>query len=140
PDNRYVNEMIYGSAEIEDILIPYTHEKIEEGGGKLTVAIADPRPATIQSINRLTDSDFKAALDQTMEMQGVLEDDLGYDYIVIDTGPGLRRDVANAIFISDVVALVMKPTLSDLEGTKLVVETGNRTVHCLSLIKITSTL
>ena len=43
------------------------------------------------------------------------------DYIIIDTGPGLRMDVANAVMISDVIGLILKPTLSDLEGTKRMV-------------------
>lgn len=121
-NKRYINEAIFGGTEVEDILVKYSHPKIEASGGGLFVGIADPNPQSIQNLNRLTDEDHKNALDQTMEMQGVLEDDLGFDMIVIDTGPGLRRDVANAIFISDVVAMVMKPTLSDLEGTKLVCE------------------
>ncbi|MHA1968261.1 MAG: ParA family protein [Candidatus Hodarchaeales archaeon] len=121
PENRFINEAIFGNAEIEDILLPYSHNKIQNSG-KLSVAVADPRPRTIQSISNLASDDFKTALDHTIELQMNLENDLGYDYVVIDTGPGLQRDVANAIFISDVVALVMKPTLSDLEGTKLVVE------------------
>ncbi|MFX1512589.1 MAG: MinD/ParA family protein [Promethearchaeota archaeon] len=122
PENRYINEAIYGDAEIEDVLIPFSHEKIASAGGELSVGIADPRPQTIQKINTLTDLDFKEAVGRTLDLQAVLEDDLVYDFIVIDTGPGLRRDVANAIYIADVVALVMKPTLSDLEGTKLVIE------------------
>jgi len=120
-EHRYINEVIFGNAEIEDILLPYVHEKIQNGG-ELSVAVADPRPQTIQSISNLASNDFKNALDHTIELQMNLENDLGYDYVVIDTGPGLQRDVANAIFISDVVALVMKPTMPDLEGTKLVVE------------------
>ena len=121
PKKRFINEVIFGNTEIRDVLIPYQHEKISNGG-ELVIAIADPRPETIQSISHLTGDDFRTALDHTIEMQMTLEDSLEYDYIVIDTGPGLQRDVANAIFISDVVALVMKPTLPDLEGTKLVVE------------------
>ncbi len=122
PDNRFINEAIYGDTDFQDVLIPYKHDKIASVGGELSVGIADPRPQIIQSINTLTDTDLKEALERTLELQAVLEDDLSYDYLIIDTGPGLRRDVANAIFIADVVALVMKPTLSDLEGTKLVVE------------------
>ncbi len=121
PKDRFINETIFGNTEIKDILIPYEHELIKNGG-ELVVAIADPKPQSIQSLNLLTKDDFKAALDRTLEMQVNLEEDLGFEYIIIDTGPGLTRDVANAIFISDVVALVMKPTMSDLEGTKLVVD------------------
>jgi MinD-like ATPase involved in chromosome partitioning or flagellar assembly len=121
PNGRFINEVIYGDSDIQDVIIPYNHYGFQNGG-ELVIGIADPRPQTIQAINRMTSDDFKVALDQTLEMQVNLEDSLGYDYIVIDTGPGLQRDVANAIFISDVVVLVMKPTLSDLEGTKLVVD------------------
>ncbi len=122
PELKFINEAIYSNSNIEDVLVEYNHSEFESGGGKLIVGIADPRPQTIQGIHSLTEDALKAALEQTIEMQAILEEDLGYDYIVIDTGPGLRRDVANAIFISDCVALVMKPTRSDLEGTKMVTE------------------
>ena len=77
PESRFINEVIFGNAEIEDILLPYAHEKIQNSG-ELSVAVADPRPQTIQSISNLTSDDFNAALDHTIELQMTLENDLGY--------------------------------------------------------------
>ncbi len=117
-NGRYLNDAIYGSRGVEDVLIQYKHDSLPE---PLMVGLADPEPNSIEKINQLRREDLQEAFDRTMEAQEILEDDFKIDFIIIDTGPGLRMDVANAVMISDVIGLILKPTLSDLEGTKRMV-------------------
>ena len=47
PKYRFINETIFGNTEIKDVLIPYQHELIKNGG-KLVVAFVDPKPQSIK--------------------------------------------------------------------------------------------
>ncbi|MFW9905782.1 MAG: MinD/ParA family protein [Candidatus Thorarchaeota archaeon] len=120
-DRSYLNQAFYEEAEIEDVLFPYESPPLNREGGNLLVGLADPRPETISKVHNYTDDDHREAFARIIETQEIIEDDFQVDYIIIDTGPGLRRDVANAMIISNAIALILKPTLADLEGTKLVV-------------------
>ncbi len=118
---NYLNQSFYEEVELEDVLFPYETPELNKKGGNLLVGLADPTPETISKVHNYTDDDHREAFSRIIECQEIIEDDYGIDYIIIDTGPGLRRDVANAMMISDAVGLILKPTLADLEGTKLVV-------------------
>jgi septum site-determining protein MinD len=115
----YLNEVIYGSQDVSDVMIEYNHPEIQEG--KLYAGIADPEPKAINKILQMGQKEFKMSFENTMEAKDVLEDDFEIDYIIVDTGPGLRLDSANAIVVSDFVSLVLKPTMADLIGTKRLV-------------------
>ena len=120
-NGSYLNQAFYEEVEIEDVLFPYESPPLNKEGGNLLVGLADPRPETISKVHNYTDDDHREAFARIIEAQEIIEDDYQVDYIIIDTGPGLRRDVANAMIISNAIALILKPTLADLEGTKLVV-------------------
>jgi len=117
----YLNQSFYDNIDIEDVLFPYESPELNKQGGNLLVGLADPKPETISKVHSYTDDDHREAFSRIIECQDIIEDEYGVDYIIIDTGPGLRRDVANAMIISDAIALILKPTLADLEGTKLIV-------------------
>jgi septum site-determining protein MinD len=120
-DGAYLNDAFYDEAEIDDVLFEYKNPLLTKNGGNLLVGLADPRPEKITNFPKYTDDDHRDAFSRMMDCQDIIEDDFAVDYILIDTGPGIRRDVANAMLISDAIALILKPTLADLEGTKLVV-------------------
>jgi len=120
-DGGYLNDAFYEETEIDEVLFEYKNPVLTKNGGNLLVGLADPRPEKISNFPRYTDDDHREAFARILECQDIIEDDFAVDYIIIDTGPGIRRDVANAMIISDAIALVLKPTLADLEGTKLVV-------------------
>jgi septum site-determining protein MinD len=120
-DGSYLNQAFYEEVDLEDVLFPYESPGLSRKGGNLLVGLADPTPETISKFHNYTDDDHREAFGRIMDTQEIIEDDYQVDFIIIDTGPGLRRDVANAIMISDAIALILKPTLADLEGTKLVV-------------------
>lgn len=113
--NIYLNEVIYGKFDIMDSILEYTRSpKIK---GKLFYALANPEPAQINAIYQLNSTAIKQSFEKTMDAKEIIEDELEADYLIIDTGPGMRMDSANAIVISDTVSLVLKPTKSDVIGT-----------------------
>ncbi len=120
-EETYLNQAFYEGEDFENVFFPYETPDLNKNGGNLLIGLADPRPKIISKMSNYTEDSHREAFGRVMECQEILEDDYGVNFIIIDTGPGLRRDVANAIMISDSVAFVLKPTLADLEGTKLVI-------------------
>ena len=111
----FLNEVIYGKYDIMEAILEYTRSnKIK---GKLYYGLADPEPAKINSIYHLDSNSIKQSFEKTMDAKEILEDELGADFLIIDTGPGIRMDSANAIVVSDHVSLVLKPTKADVVGT-----------------------
>ncbi len=120
-EGTYLNDAFYENAPLDDVLFEYKNPRLNENGGNLLVGLADPKPEIISKASTYSEDEHREAFSIMLEFQEILEDEFAVDYIIIDTGPGIRRDVANALLISDAIALVLKPTKADLEGTKLVV-------------------
>jgi len=122
---KYLNDVIYGKLDVIDVMVEFEHPKIQEG--KLFAGLANPEPKAIHKIHQMGQKELKMSFENTMEAKDILEDDLEIDYIIMDTGPGLRLDSANAIVIADIVSLVVKPTKADLIGTKLLIRSMLKT-------------
>ncbi|MHA2365151.1 MAG: ParA family protein, partial [Candidatus Hodarchaeales archaeon] len=119
-DIKYLNDLFFKptlNRNIKDTLMDVSHESDPEGS-KLFVGLANPDPAEINSMLRLTKAQSMEAFRNILIAQEYLFDELNVDYLIIDAGPGFRFDVANAMMISDVIISVMKPSESDLAGTK----------------------
>ena len=115
PKVYYLNDLFFKSnsdLEIDDILIDIS------GNEQFYVALANPEPAEINNLARLTRNDHMEAFKKILTVQDYLLQELKIDYIIIDAGPGFRFDVANAMLISDVIISVMKPSEPDVAGTK----------------------
>ncbi len=86
------------------------------------VGLADP---SIQAIRELSSKDRKwemQALSRLLSLKTTLFDDLGFDYVILDTSPGLQYSSINAVFVSDVSFLVTSLERSDLLGTQIMIE------------------
>ena len=119
--DKYLNDAFYNDIPIEECILPINNPKFNVNGGSLFVGLADPQPDHIMQIYQKTDDDHREAVANIMDMQDYIEDDLEIDYIIIDNGPGMNRMVMNAMLISENIAIVLKPTKADVEGTKLLV-------------------
>lgn len=111
----YLNDLFFKSKsdlEIDDILIDIS------GNEQFYVALANPEPAEINNLARLTRNDHMEAFKKILTVHDYLLKELKIDYLIIDAGPGFRFDVANAMLISDVIISVMKPSEPDVAGTK----------------------
>lgn len=117
---HYLNDLFFknnSNLEIEDILIDISRE-VDPPGSKFYVALANPEPAEINNLSRLSRNHHMEAFKKILTVQDYLLNELGIDYLIIDAGPGFRFDVANAMLISDVIVSVMKPSEPDVAGTK----------------------
>jgi len=55
-----------------------------------------------------------------------LNKDLGLDYLVIDTHPGLNEETLLSITISDILLLILRPDRQDYQGTAVTVDIARR--------------
>jgi MinD-like ATPase involved in chromosome partitioning or flagellar assembly len=57
---------------------------------------------------------------------GQIIDELGLDYLVIDTHPGVNEETLLSIAISDFLAIIMRPDSQDYQGTSVTVEVARK--------------
>ena len=92
--------------------------KQHDNGGKLTVALANP---TTEAIRDMTAKDRKwemKALGRLLALRAAILNEGNFDYIVLDTSPGLQYSSINAIVTADVVLVVTSLDASDIIGSQ----------------------
>jgi MinD-like ATPase involved in chromosome partitioning or flagellar assembly len=112
----WLNDYLNGVCEIDKVLVDVTKE--HGNGGKLMVALANP---TTEAIRDMTAKDRKwemKALGRLLSLRSSLLNDGDFDYIILDTSPGLQYSSINAIVTADVVLVVTSLDASDINGSQ----------------------
>jgi septum site-determining protein MinD len=111
----WLNDYLNGVCEIDKVLVDI---KQHDNGGKLTVALANP---TTEAIRDMTAKDRKwemKALGRLLALRAAILNEGKFDYIVLDTSPGLQYSSINAIVTADVVLVVTSLDASDIIGSQ----------------------
>lgn len=119
---HWVDEYLDGRLEIEQILLDLS--KQFSTSGKLLAGFADP---STEAIREMMTKDRKwetKSLHRTLSAKDKILKDLGMDYLIFDTSPGMQFSAANALAVSDLNVVVTKVDEFDTEGTK-------RMISCL---------
>jgi MinD-like ATPase involved in chromosome partitioning or flagellar assembly len=114
--NYWLNDYLNGVCEINKVLVDETKE--HGNGGKLFVALANP---STEAIRDMTAKDRKwemKALGRLLSLRSSLLNDMGLDYLICDTSPGLQYSSINAIVTADVVLVVTSLDASDINGSQ----------------------
>jgi len=120
-DSEYwLNDYLNGVCEIKKTLhdLSQTHTK----KGRVFVGLANP---STEAIREMTAKDRKwemKALGRLLSLKTSLLSDLGLDYVIFDTSPGLQYSSINAIVSSDVVLVVSGMDISDIRGTQRMID------------------
>ena len=112
----WLNDYLNGICEINKVLVDAT--KDHGNSGKLMVALANP---STEAIRDMTAKDRKwemKALGRLLSLRSSLLSDLGLDYLIFDTSPGLQYSSINAIVTADVVLVVTSLDASDINGSQ----------------------
>jgi MinD-like ATPase involved in chromosome partitioning or flagellar assembly len=112
----WLNDYLNGICEIDKVLIDVTND--HGNGGKLVVALANP---STEAIRDMTAKDRKwemKALGRLLSLRSALLSDGDFDYIILDTSPGLQYSSINAIVTADVVLVVTSLDASDINGSQ----------------------
>jgi len=112
----WLNDYLNGICEINDVLIDLS-ERIAQKE-KFYFCPANP---SMEAIRDMSSKDRKwemRALARLLHLRNELLNELGFDYLIFDTSPGLQYSSINAIVAADVVIVATTFDSSDVEGTK----------------------
>jgi len=112
----WLNDYLDGNCGIIDTLVDESSKY--NLTGKLWVAYANP---SLQALKDVMSKDRRwevKALSKTLAGKKEIIAEKNVDYLIFDTSPGAQYSSINALAGADLVSLVMKADVFDLEGTK----------------------
>lgn len=90
--------------------------------GKLLVGLANPLSEAIRDMSSKNRKWEMEALGRLLSLKKSLIEGLHFDYVIVDTSPGLRYSSINAVVSSDFVLVVTTLDRSDMEGTQRMIQ------------------
>jgi len=113
----FIHDLLSGDAGIHEVLIDYSRKL--GLSGELHIAFSSPAKEDIHGIEIRYDDNFQLkALRQFLSVKRRLIEREGFDYIFIDTSPGIRYWSINALATADLLFLMLKVNDMDINGTK----------------------
>jgi MinD-like ATPase involved in chromosome partitioning or flagellar assembly len=116
----WLNDVLSGEAKIRDCLMDVSSELGTKG--KLSLALSSPRKEDVYAFEALQDKKWQlAALRRFLGLKEELLSDMGFDYVLLDTSPGIHYWSINALVAADILILMSKYMNMDIEGTRKMV-------------------
>ena len=113
----YLYDVLNGDVDISDILIDVSSELGLQG--KLMLGLSSPDKEDVQEIEISHDLKWQLkAVRRFLSAKKSLIEDYDLDYVLLDTGPGIRYWSINTLATADILFLTMKISDMDIEGTK----------------------
>ncbi len=116
----WVNDYLNGVCDIKDVMkdLTLTHAK----RGRFFVGLANPSTEAIREMSAKDRKWEMKALGRLLSLKKSLINDMLFDYVFFDTSPGLQYSSINAIVSSDIALVVSGTDISDVRGTKRMIE------------------
>lgn len=115
----WLNDFISGKCEIDDAITDVT--KKYGTVGKLFAGLANPSTGAIQEMLIGSRKGEMTALRRLLSLSKTLLEKRGFDYVILDTSPGLQYSSMNAVVASDVTLIVSVNDEMDIDGTRRMV-------------------
>lgn len=112
----WLNDYLNGVCEIDKVLQDLSGKV--HNGGKLFVGLANPATEAIRDMSAKDRKWEMRALGRLLALRTSLLNDKGFDYLVLDTSPGLQYSSINAIVSADLVLVATTFDRSDVDGTR----------------------
>jgi MinD-like ATPase involved in chromosome partitioning or flagellar assembly len=112
----WVNDYLNKACNVEDVLTDCSTKDM--GKGKLLVGLANPSTEAILEMETKNTIWETEALGRLLSLKTYLLNGMPFDYLFLDTSPGLIYSSINAIVCADVVLVVTSTDKSDVEGTR----------------------
>ncbi len=112
----WLNDYLNGTCEIDRTLVDLTSRL--HNGGMLKVALANPATAAIRDMSAKDRKWEMKALGRLLALKESLLNGKGFEYVFLDTSPGLQYASINAIVAADLVLVATTSDRSDVDGTK----------------------
>jgi MinD-like ATPase involved in chromosome partitioning or flagellar assembly len=115
----WLNDYLNGICEVEKVLVDLSQSRAREG--EFLVGLANPSTEAIREMSAKDRKWEMKALGRLLSLKTTLLNDMEFDYVILDTSPGLQYSSINAIVSADVALVVTGTDASDREGTKRMV-------------------
>jgi len=112
----WVNDYLNRICGIDQVLNDCTPNSIKSG--KLFVGLANPSTEAIRKMSSKNRQWEMQALTGLMVLKNQFTEKTGFDYVIIDTSPGLQYSSINNILVADMVLVITSVEKSDLDGTQ----------------------
>ena len=111
----WLNDYLNGTCRIEKALTNFSGI---DNDGELFLGLADPSTEAIRDMSAKDRKWEMRALGRLLSLKNSLTNDNGFDYVILDTSPGLQYSSINAIVAADLVIVATTFDRSDMKGTK----------------------
>jgi MinD-like ATPase involved in chromosome partitioning or flagellar assembly len=119
---RSLSDCVLGQCDLQEVALDLTSELgLDEGGGKLLLLPSSPK---LEAITAILSKGYEVA--RLNEEVLHLCEELGLDYLVLDTHPGLNRETLLSLAIADTVLILLRPDRQDFEGTAVLVQVASK--------------
>ena len=124
---KWMNNYLLDDLEFSDVVYDYTHivkgfhssNSADGKKGILSIVFSNQKKEEITSLDfQNRDSSKSQMLKKMLYLREKTNSDIKYDYIILDTSPGIRHWSINSLAIADVIILSLKMDHIDIEGTK----------------------
>ena len=112
----WINDYLNRLCGIDQVLNDCTPSSIKSG--KLFVGLANPSTEAIRNMSAKDRKWEMQALTGLMALKNQFTEKTRFDYVIIDTSPGLQRSSINNIVVADMVLVITSVEKSDLDGTQ----------------------
>jgi MinD-like ATPase involved in chromosome partitioning or flagellar assembly len=117
----FIHDLLSGDADFHDVLVNYS--RTLNVSGELYIGFSSPSKEDIHSIEIAYDNNFQIkALRQFLAVKRQLIEKEGFDYIFVDTSPGIRYWSINALASADILFLMLKINDMDISGTQKMIK------------------
>jgi len=116
----WLNDYLNGICEVEKVMIDLSQSHARKG--EFLVGLANPSTEAIREMSAKDRKWEMKALGRLLSLKTTLLNDMEFDYVILDTSPGLQYSSINAIVSADVALVVTGMDASDREGTKRMVQ------------------
>lgn len=114
----WLNDYLDRACGFDQILNDYTPLGCE---GKLFVCLANPSPSVIRKISSMNRKENMNYLTRLLALKKCVEHSNCFDYVIIDTSPGLQYSSISSIVAADLVLVISSFDKSDLLGTQVMI-------------------
>jgi chromosome partitioning protein len=125
---KWMNNYLLDDLEFSDVIYDFTSViqdfypselSSNKKKGIFNIVFSNPKKEEITSLDfQNRDSSKSQMLKKMLYLREKSNSDINYDFIILDTSPGIRPWSINALAIADIIILSLKMDHIDIEGTK----------------------
>lgn len=125
--SKWMNDYLFGDLQISDVTYSFLEvmkdnpllSLLQRNKGSFDIIFSNPQKEEITSMDFSENNPSKSQmLKRMLNLKVNCDNGTKYDFVILDTSPGIRSWSINSLVISDIILLSLKMDHIDIEGTK----------------------